>query len=308
MTPPRTAPAAAPTLDDEPVDAEIVPDDEPRPPAALVPMPTPTPRAGLSLVHDDPWAAEAATVAVAPQEARTGIRRLEYNAKAGGGFVDPETGEKVMSLDFIWLDRVYTRAWWRDAFGKGDAKPNCRSDDGIVPTEDSDKQSPACATCPHAQWTDDPPSCKESINALALVLGGDSEETESGYEYGNLVRIRFGGLAFTPARDYFTSFFRRQPQFPSYAFVTHVVLEEEDRPPNGKFLVPRFRRDPQPLPFADAVPLKSMLGTSKPGFQADVAADVAEGVDQRGEDEGDPFAASGRSGDTTTQYPDEEPF
>lgn len=165
------------------------------------------------------------------------IPLLALNRKVDGGFTDPETGETgIRELAVVLLARIRTRAWWPEAFGKGDAAPSCRSFDGLVPDPKSpDRQSEVCATCPHSKWTgDDAPACSESFELMAFLPAEGA--------FGRLARIRFSGLAMAPARAYWESFNARLPKRPPIAYLTRITLAEKPTD-NGTFLVPVFTRE-----------------------------------------------------------------
>lgn len=186
--------------------------------------------------NDDEWA-DVDDGDLTPSDGPTAIPMLTLNRKLDGGFVLPDTGELASQLDIILLAKQDTRAWFPDAFGTKDAAkvPACWSSDSITPDERSTQiMSPTCATCPLSQWEDgDPPKCKQSIVTMAFVPDPGGA--------GRFVRIRWGGIAFAPIRQYWASFRNRIPKRPPMAYVTHVTLEATDTN-NGKFLKPVFVR------------------------------------------------------------------
>lgn len=209
--------------------------------------------AALALVRDDEWASVPSSLV--SDETATSIPRLAVNRKSDGGFIMEGTGELLRSLDFVWMDRTHTRAWWPEAFGKGDAEPSCRSNDGVHPTPESPAQQPgweppidsktkqpvavkptdSCATCPHSQWNgDEPPACALAIEAMVGLPDAMQGSVQ-------LARIRFSGMGFGPARRFWESFSARLPKRPPIAYVSRVTLEPEQTP-NGVFLRPKFER------------------------------------------------------------------
>ena len=202
----------------------------------------------VELVREDEWSKVPASLI--SDDDSTSIPRLTVNRKSDGGFVIEETGEIIRSLDFVWLDRTYTRAWWPLPFGKGDAEPACRSNDNVTPTPESPAQRPGweppkgmvgdtptgdCATCPNSQWNgDEPPPCALAMEAMVGVPNFDHGSVE-------LYRARFSGMGFGPARRYWDSFGARLPKRPPLAYLSRVTLEPEQTP-NGVFLRPRFER------------------------------------------------------------------
>lgn len=233
---------------------------------------------------DDPWA-KVDSGDLSPEPAR--ISHLALNRKVDGGFVDAETGEKTKELDFIWLAKGKSRAWWAEAFGKGDAAPGCRSFDGVKadPTSPDLQNAGDCLTCPHARWANgDPPACSDAVEALVFLPDPGS--------VGRLARIRWNGMSVSPARAYWGSFEERLPKRPPMSVVTHVELEEKPTD-NGTFLVPRFSRMGV-LPFEQAQPLIAERDRRIAEWQEQVAADVVD-VERQGDEHakaeaGDPFA------------------
>lgn len=260
-------------------------------------------QAAALIAADDPWS-DVSDGDLSPATARS-IPLLALNRKDGQGFIDTETGEVgIKELDFIWLAKGTTRAWWPEAFGKGDKAPACRSADGIVPDPSSPEvQNPVCATCPNARWNgDEAPACKQSIEAMVFLpdpLG-----------FGRLARIRFGGMAIKPAQEYWDSFSARLPRRPAIAYVSHIELEPTDTP-NGTFLVPKFRRVNE-LSRPDAQPLIDERDRRISEWQSTVAEDVAAGATREREDHASatPPATGGSEAGTyeTPDYEGGEPF
>ena len=259
-----------------------------------LPIPATTADATPAIIDtaNDPWA-DVQDGDLSPATARS-IPLLALNRKESGGFIDSETGEKVTELDFVWLAKGTTRAWWPEAFGKGDKAPSCRSADGVVPDPSSPEvQSPACATCPNARWNgEDAPACKQSIEAMVFL--------PDPHGFGQLNRLRLGGMAISPAQAYWDSFSARLPRRPPIAFVSHVELEPTDTP-NGVFLVPTFRRVRE-LSREEAQPLIDERDRRIAEWTATVAEDVATGATR--EPEGSPAPPAGDPGsyEPTTDY------
>lgn len=222
--------------------------------------------AELALVREDEWSAVPASLV--EETTSTSIPRLALNRKESGGFLVEGTGEIIRDLDFVLMDRVHTQAWWPLPFGKGDAAPACRSNDGIRPTPESPAQQddwkppidpktnepvnvakPAktCAECPHFRWNgDESPMCNRGFEAMIGVPNFTHGSVE-------LYRARFSGMGLSPADNYWNTFEARLPKRPPIAYVTHVALEPEQTP-NGVFLRPRFERVKE-LTVAQARPL-----------------------------------------------------
>lgn len=234
-------------------------------------------RSPRTLVVEDEWS----TVDdgdLSPSQTFT-IPLFQLNRKVDGGFLNEDTGETQRDLRAVLMAKVNTRAWWPEPFGKGDAAPACRSSDGIVPLPTAPAQQPeweppknmsgevpakVCADCPNSQWDGgDPPPCAEAIEFLAFVpttLGA-----------GRVVRLRFSGLAFGPARSYWDSFRTRLPKRPPIAFVTHITLEERETD-NGTFLVPTFTRDGA-LELDEAQPIIDVRSSSTTEWKSAIETD-----------------------------------
>ncbi len=264
--------------------------------------------------HADIMPTDAAVLAVLPADdewadvdagdmTNDGTGRIPYmglNRKLDGGFIHPDTGEKTASVDFIWLAKGKSRAQWNKPFGGKDAPaaPDCRSFDGIVPDPNSpDRKSEACATCPLSQWDgDDPPKCKESVEAMIAL------PDELGHV--RLARVRFGGIAVAPAKGYWDSFFTRLPRRPPIAYVSRATLEAAETP-NGTFLRPRFERLDD-IPRAAAQPLIVERDQRLADWKADIADAVVRG--DVAEDHGAAPAGGSEAGTYTTEGFDGEPF
>jgi hypothetical protein len=292
------------------VDGEIV-DDTPAPvPAVAEPGTDLEPHTGgRQLVADDEWS-DVDDMDLSPSD-RFVIPLYQLNRKADGGFLNEDTGETVREIEAVLMAKVNTRAWWPQQFGKGDAAPSCRSSNGVeadverspalqpdfeMPTRDLRglPQIPTgvCATCPNSQWDgDEPPSCGESIEFLAFV------PTE--HAAGKVVRLRFSGMGFGPARAYWESFKTRLPKRPAVAFVTQITLEEKDTD-NGVFLVPVFRRVDS-IPRANATAILEARAQRKTEWQQAVATDERPAVD-------DVATSTGSADGSVDLGPDEEPF
>lgn len=252
---------------------------------------------------DDPWA-QVDSGDLSPEPAR--ISHMALNRKVDGGFVDAETGEKVLELDFIWLAKGKSRAWWPDPFGKGDAAPGCRSFDGVKadPASPDLQNQGDCLTCPHARWANgDPPECADAVEALVFLPDPGS--------VGRLARIRWNGLSVAPARAYWGSFEERLPRRPPMSVVTHVELEGKETD-NGTFLVPRFSRRGV-LPFEEARPLIAERDRRIAEWQEELAADVAAAErqgDEQARPSGEPFddGAPGTVSEANQQLAEEADF
>lgn len=204
------------------------------------------------------------------------IPHLLLNRKLDGGFVDPDTGESFRELDFIWLAKSRSRAYWPEGFGKGNRAPDCRSSDGIRP--DASSPTPMddlCATCAMGQWNgDEAPPCKASIEALIFI--------PDTYGEGRLARLRFGGIAAKPANEFWQSFSTRVPRKPPIAFITHVELVEQQTD-NGKFLAPRFTIAAE-IPRSQANGLIAERDRRLADWKADTGDDLAAGTTAADED------------------------
>lgn len=243
--------------------------------------------------HDDDWA-DVDDGDLTGDVAAGRIPLLPLNRKVDGGFADPETGEVgIRELPVVLLARIRTRAWWPEAFGKGDAAPACRSFDGIAPDPRSpDRQNEVCGSCPHTKWNgDDAPACHEAFEFMVFLPAEGS--------FGRLARIRFSGLAVSPARAYWESFNARMPKRPPIAYLTAVKLVEKATD-NGTFLVPSFERVRE-FSRAEVQPIIVERDRRIEEWKAAVAEDVESGAGAR---EPEPFD----DGQPGVVVGDEEPF
>lgn len=233
------------------------------------------------------------------------LPRTLLNRKADGGFTDELTGERRVDLTFVWLADTITRAWWPQAFGKGDKEPACRSRDGISPDPESpDRQSESCTTCPLGKWeareafaADDrnnPRPCTQSVEVMVYLL-----------DEQRLSLIRFGGMAVSRVSRYLGALNAHVPRKPPIAYVTYCELESTDTD-NGAFLVPRFSVAGE-IPRREATPLIELRREKVEEWKAQVAAEVAEG--KTGEEEaGSPGPLDGPAPAATAVDGDGEPF
>lgn len=231
----------------------------------------------LELVHADADWAGVTDVDLSPLPRR--IAYLKVNRNLGEGFIDAETGEKTTSIDFVPVAQSVSRAWFKDAFGKGENAPSCRSANGVQ----ADLASPDlqnggdCATCPRARWTEDgKPDCRLSLEWLVALPDAVTMTPR-------LARLRWSGIAFRPAKDFWDAFDAVIGGPPRIAHLCHVDLVAATTD-FGEKLAPVFRRE-RLIDRAAAQPIIEERDRRLADFQADVAADVAEGVDQRGEDD-----------------------
>lgn len=196
------------------------------------------------------------------------IPYLAVNRNLEGGIADPDTGEVAKTLDFVWLAKGRSRAWFRDPFGKGDSAPACRSFDGLT----ADPQSPDmqnggdCTSCPLGRWDGaEKPACRESIEALVFL--------PDPHGVGRLARLRWSGIAVGPARNYWDSFTTRLPKRPPIAYVSRVTLEPAQTD-FGPKLAPRFERIGE-IGRREAQPLIEERDRRLADWRADVAESVA---------------------------------
>jgi len=236
-------------------------------------------------LSDDPWAG-VSDGDLSPATARS-IPMLTLNRKEGNGFTDAETGEaRITALDFVWLAKSTSRAWWPEAFGKGEKNPTCRSADGVVPDPQSPEvQSQACATCPQAKWESDDKDFRRCVDTIEMLVF-----LPDPHGFGRLARVRFGGLAYRPTQAYWDSFSARLPHRPPIAFVSHVELEAVGTD-NGVFLVPKFSRVRE-LSIDEARPLIEERDRRIAEWTATVAEDVATGATREAEATGDGFTGT----------------
>ena len=121
---------------------------------------------------------------------------------------------------------------------------------------------------------------------------------------GRVVRLRFSGMSFGPARAYWESFKTRLPKRPPIAFVTSITLEEKETD-NGTFLVPVFRRVDD-IDRAGAAPILEARELRKLEWQHAVATDERPAVDDVPAD--GPFDGPRPTGNHRDLEPGEEPF
>lgn len=259
-------------------------------------LPLPGQAGALIDATGDSWS-DVADGDLSPPTAQS-IPLLALSRKIDGGFVDSDTGEKSTELDFVWLAKGSTRAYWSEPFGKGDKAPTCSSADGITPLPHSTEvQSPACATCPHSRWAGvESPACKDSIEAMVFLpdpLG-----------YGTLARLRLGGMAIGPSQTFWDSFSARMPRRPPIAYVSHVALTPTETP-NGTFLVPAYRRVKE-LTRAEAQPLIDERDRRIAEWQSVTASEVAAGDTRESATPGPTHATP--SADGTYDMGEDEPF
>lgn len=294
MTPTKAAATAEPT--------ETIEADEVLPPEGMTSELVPAdPGAVPALINaDDEWG-DVDDGDLAPDTNASGIPFLQLNRKESGGILIEDTGEVVRELSFVWMARTKSRAWWKEAFGKGDAAPGCRSADGQVPLDSSpDKQSDTCTACPHSLWDgDDPPACSEAIEAMVFL--------PDPHGFGRLARLRFSGLAYGPSRRYWDSFGLRMPKRPPIAYVSKLTLEPTETS-NGVFLVPRFERVGE-LSRQQAQPIIDERDRRLAEWKTDVAEHVSTGTasDLDAADTAGPGPFDGTPGDYQPGA-DEEPF
>lgn len=257
----------------------------------------------VAALTDDEWADVDAGHLGGTVQPR--LPRMLLNRKADGSFVDELTGERRVDLTFVWLADTITRAWWPQAFGKGDKAPACRSRDGISPDPESpERQSETCATCPLGKWeareafdADDkaPRPCNQSVEVMVYLL-----------DEQRLSLVRFGGMAVSRVSRYLGALNAHVPRKPPIAYVTAVELEGVETT-NGTFLVPRFSVAGE-IPRAEATPLIELRREKVAEWQDQLASDLAEG--KTGDDEAGssgPFDDA-PAGAATTVDGDGEPF
>lgn len=194
----------------------------------------------LAIADADEWGdVDSGWMGEAPPTSAPVVPLLTFNAKAGQGFTDELTGDKIGegdTLRVVWLAWSENRAYWEKPFGTGDAnaQPDCRSVSMIVPDDASpNKQAETCAVCPHSQWGSGsdrtPPKC--GVRFSVMLYLPDSQR---------ITRTAFGGLAMKHVQRYLGGFSTRLPQRPPMAFVTEITVAKEVTS-NGDFLVPNFR-------------------------------------------------------------------
>lgn len=222
------------------VDAELVPQDKP-----------------LAWFDDSEWN-DSDDGDLAPPDASL-LPLIPMNRKNGEGLVDPTTGEKTTTLRFIPMARMLTRAWWSRSFDERDQSaggaPDCRSNDGTFGIgtfgpKSGLNPSGKCADCPMNTWStptrDGKPIEIDSrvarpCNASYEWMVGVPDTADEGQSGIALWRLRFNGIAFGPARDFWNSFTKRVPKIAPIGTLCQMALEVKETK-NGKFLAPSFAR------------------------------------------------------------------
>jgi hypothetical protein len=200
------------------------PADSPAAPGLAVDTPEPGPPAELAV--PDPHGVLAAFVENPWQGVESGLENWEHvgftlpriisDMRPGGGWTDEVSGEQADALSVIFLAAMPARAYWAEEFGKGELVPDCRSVDMVRPDQSSpNKQADTCRVCPHAQWGDEAPACKERINTLIYMP-----------DSGELRRLTIGGTSVKHFRRYVSSLQARAARKPLFAQVTDVSLEQ----------------------------------------------------------------------------------
>lgn len=305
-----TAQPTIPTTDEAPVDAELVAETPNLPAVAngTALDVAPSVNQVLTALADEAWADVDSGHLGDTVQPR--LPRTLLNRKADGGFTDELTGDKRVDLTFVWLADTLTRAWWPQAFGKGDKAPACRSRDGIAPDPESpERQAATCAECPLGKWEareafdadekHNPRPCQSSVEVMVYLT-----------DEQRLSLIRFGGMAVSRVSRYLGALNAHVPRKPPIAYVTACELEGVDTP-NGTFLVPRFSVVGE-IPRAQATPLIELRREKVEEWREQIATEVAEGKNIEDEagtpgpfDEPNTAAGTSMTGATAD---DDEPF
>lgn len=294
MTPTTKATAEAePTLTDQPEGADV--------PGTAVELST---RPGaLALPVEDPWA-DVDSGYMGHHAVGLSLPLLQSDMRPGGGWVDQMTGEKLASLDIVWLAWTESRAFWLEPFGKGSKQPDCRSTDTQIPDEASpERQAATCAECPHSKWSgEDPPACGLRVNVLAYLVGER-----------RLTRVSFGGTALKYVSKYIGGLRAMVPPRPPMAFVTHVELEQVEEPGGSKWLEPRFTVAAE-VDRSEAAPLIALRDEFTAQWRSLLAEDLAKpesGAEHNRPGPGpfeDAVETSSRDGDPSWPTTDDEPL
>lgn len=229
----------------------------------------------------------------------------------------------ALTAEFVWAARTTTRVHFPARYDENPGgRPDCYSTDGAKP--DAQIAEPKAASCAGCAWSfevtggkagpDGTPGCGKNLEALVYM------ETSGGVV--RVARIRFGGIAYKPARNYWESFRFARPKMRAVQYITRMTLEAV-KTDNGAFLSPAFSRGRQ-LSDDEAVTIaldaREMLGS----FQALVADDIVDSAsrdvestapgpfDGPGLEEKPPFAdpATGEIGpaEQTQSHYSDEPF
>lgn len=212
---------------------------------------------------------------------------LPFNRKVGqddsGVLVG---GERKTELEFIWAARATSRSHFPKSYDKDpNGRPDCWSSSGTHPDAGvAEPRATSCAACPYSfeqtgggDTPDGSPGCSKSLEALIYL-------EENGMS--RVARMRFGGLAFKAARDYWNSFGFGRPKVRPVQFMSRMTLVST-KTDNGNFFVPEFSRvaklaDEEALAIGrDA---KGLLGQ----FTSMVAEDIVEASARDSHDSGGP--------------------
>jgi hypothetical protein len=217
-------------------------------------------------------------------------------AAPAGTIVNTVTGEVAEALDIavlVFLPR--TRVLWPAEFATTN-DPECLSDDGDYPAENSDMRklsnprSGPCATCPMAQWSEEgvPPRCKVQRNFLVMVYPDDGDPEPA--------ILPLQSTAIKSARQ-LTSLAKTQKLRKTVRFMTSEVKDER-----GMWYVPLFGkgRKLEPAEIMALVEARDELR------ELIITADVSEEMRENGVVNEEPERE--RSEGAKALYEDEIPF
>jgi len=95
-----------------------------------------------------------------------------------------------------WFGHSYWDLWYQSDYVPGEAEaPDCASSDGVTPDSGDAKQSPVCASCPHAEWGSDGKgqACKQG-KTMYVVPAGDPD--------GDVFQLRIAPTSLKPMANY----------------------------------------------------------------------------------------------------------
>lgn len=203
-------------------------------------------------------------------------------------------GERRTEIEFVWAARATSRAHFPRSFDEDpQSRPDCWSSSGQAPDPSvTEPKAKACAGCPFSfeatggkKSLDGSPGCSKNLEALVYI-------DDAGMS--RVARIRFGGIAYKAARDYWDSFRWGRPRKYAFQFLTRMRLVSV-KTDNGNFLVPEFDRLAQ-LDDAEAVAIGTDARASMGSFTALVSEEIVDGTAREVASDdglGDPFPSAG---------------
>lgn len=208
--------------------------------------------------------------------AQAGIPFFRTSGKLDGGLLDAE-GNQVPEVFAVLAARSLSRSYFPKSFDEDpNGRPVCWSTDGVKPAEGvPEPQAASCTGC--AKSFEAGGKCRKNLEMLGYLPATDnSGEVE-------ILRFRWGGISFAPAKRYWDSFTTRIPKKHPVAYVTRITMEPT-KTDKGTFLAARFERVKElarnevEVFIADARRRKSL-------WQQMIAEDVADAAAQAGDED-----------------------